>query len=226
MLIIGCDLRVDIVFVLDISKSIGQRDQDLADKNFKDVTTFVSNVVQFLNISLTNSMVGVIEFARWANIKFNVSYYTDKSDLLNAIDNLEYGNIEDIIHETTNTPHALNLLRTAGQEGGELGLRYDSSTTHIAVIITDGRANTYKHTGNRKRKDDKDTKKAARDLHESNVYDQIYCVGIRGKMNEIDNKQLEVIASDPSLTFVLGDFTEQTFKELEENLTSLVCGRK
>ena len=68
-------------------------------------------------------MVAVVEFARWANIKFNVSYYTDKSDLLNAINNLEYGNIEDIIHKTTNTPDALNLLRTTGQEGDELGLR-------------------------------------------------------------------------------------------------------
>ena len=117
-------------------------------------------------------------------------------------------------------------MRTTGQEGDELGLRYDSSTTHIAVIITDGRANTYRRTGNLKRKDDKETKNAARDLHESNVYDQIYCVGIKGKKDEIDTKQLEVIASDPSLTFVLDDFTEQTFEELQENLTSLVCGRK
>ena len=212
--------------MLDISKSIGQRDQRLADKNFRDVTTFISNVVQFLNISLSNSLVGVVQFARWADIKFNVSYYANKSDLLHAINSLKYGNITDVKHETTNTPNALNLLKTAGQEGGKLGLRYDLSTTHIAVIITDGRANTHKRTGNRRRKDDEDTEIAARDLHEANVYDQIYCVGIRGKRDEIDTKQLEVIASDPSLTFILDDFTEQTFEELLENLTSLVCRRK
>ena len=46
-------------------------------------------------------MVGMVEFARWANIKFNVSEYTNKTVLQKAIRDLEYGNINDRRHETT-----------------------------------------------------------------------------------------------------------------------------
>ena len=223
---IGCRPRADIVFVVDISKSIGKGEQADADFNFREVKTFISDVVEFLSIGPNRSLVGVVEFARWANITFSVSNYTDKHNLLDAINNLEYGDINNIRHETTNTPDALDLLRFEGREGGELGLRYNSTMPRIAVILTDGRANTKKRTNNTRQEDAVNTENAARLLHQSNVYSQTYAVGIRGKNNDINETQLKVIASDPTLAFILDDFNIQLFNELQQNLFRLVCGRK
>ena len=94
---------MDIVFVIDISVSIGQRNQDTAESNFKRVKNFILNVVDVLHIGPKHGMVGVVEFARWVNITFSVSEYANKSDLQTAIRNLDYGNINDLRHETTNT---------------------------------------------------------------------------------------------------------------------------
>ena len=222
----GCRPRADIVFVVDISKSIGKGEQVDADFNFREVKTFITDVVKFLSIGPNSSLVGVVEFARWANITFSVSNYTDKRDLLDAIDNLEYGDINNIRHETTNTPDTLDLLRFEGREGGELGLRYDSTIPHIVVFITDGRANTKIRTGNTQQEDAVNTENAAGFLHDSNVYNQIYAVGIRGKRDHINETQLGVIASDPTLAFILNDFNTQLLNDLRRDLIRIVCGRK
>ena len=89
---------MDIVFVIDISKSIGQGNQHTAELNFDQVKGFLLNVVNFLTIGPDNSLVGVVEFARWADIRFSVSEYANKSDLQTAIRNLEYGNINNLTH--------------------------------------------------------------------------------------------------------------------------------
>ena len=212
--------------MVDISKSIGQGNQDTADLNFQRVKEFIVDVVKIIRIGTNYSLVGVVEFARWANIIFSVSDNTNKPDLLDAINNLEYGDINNIRHETTNTPDALDLLRSEGREGGELGLRYDSNIPHIVVFITDGRTNTKRRTGNTREKDAVNTDNAARLLRDSNFYNQIYAVGIRGKNNDIDETELEVIASDPTLAFILDDFTIQLLDDLRQNLFRLVCGRK
>ena len=221
-----CRPRADIVFVVDISKSIGQDNQDTADLNFGQVKRFITDVVDILRIGTNYSLVRVVEFARWANITFSVSDYTDKRDLLDTINNLTYGDIDNITHETTNTPDVLDLLRNEGREGGELGLRYDSTIPHIVVFITDGRANTKKRTGNTRQEDAVNTDNAARLLRDSNIYDQIYAVGIKGKNNDLNRTQLEVIASDPNLVFMLNDFNPTLLADLRQDVIRLICGRK
>ena len=222
----GCRPRADIIFVVDISKSIGKGKQSDADLNFREVKRFIANVVDFLSIGPNSSLVGVVEFARWADITFSVSNYTNRHDLLDAINDLEYGDINNDRHETTNTPDALDLLRFEGREGGELRLRYDSTIPHIVVFITDGRANTKKRTGNTQHRDAVNTENAAGFLHESNVYNQIYAVGIKGKNDDINETQLGVIASDPTLAFILDDFNTQLLINLRQDLIRIVCGRK
>ena len=212
--------------MVDISKSLGQGNQDTADLNFERVKTFIVDVVKIIRIGTNYSLVGVVEFARWANIIFSVSDNTNKHDLVDAINNLEYGDINNITHETTNTPDALDLLRFEGREGGELGLRYDSTIPHIVVFITDGRANTKKRTDNTQKEDAVNTENAAGFLHDSNVYNQIYAVGIRGKRDDINKTQLGVIASDPTLAFILDDFNTQLLNDLRRDLIRIVCGRK
>ena len=223
LLFTGCQPRVDIVFVLDISKSIGQGNQHTAELNFDRMKNFVLNMIDALSIGPEHGMVGVVEFARWAEIRFSVSEYTEKSDLQIAIRNLEYGNINDLRHETTNTPDALKLLRTEGQEGGALRLRDDAD--HIVIFITDGRANTKKRTGNSRTTDAVNTDIEADLLHSSNIYDQIYTVGIRGKNDDIDETQLRAIATDPTLAVILDDFTPEELEDYRQDLMTQICGR-
>ena len=65
--------------------------------------------------------------------------YTTRLELENAINSFVYSTITNPNHVGTNTPHALNLLRTTGRSGCELRLRDDPTTSKTAVIITDGR---------------------------------------------------------------------------------------
>ena len=174
-----------------------------------------------------DSLVGVILFARYAVINFNVSRYTNKSHLEDAIDSLVYSEITNPSHIGTNTPDALNLLRTAGRSGGELRLRDDPSASKIVVFITDGRANNRPITGIRSRDMDSiDTDIAAEQLHESRIYDQIYAVGVQGDNDDINGTQLEAIATDRSLVYNITGFTQQIFEEIQLNLTRFVCRRK
>ena len=46
-------------------------------------------------------------------------------------------------------------------------------------------------------------------LHNESIYDQIYTIGIRGGNNEINDTQLKIIATDPSLYEELDDFTSE-----------------
>ena len=202
----ACQPKMDIVFVLDISKSIGKNKQSTADLHFDRMKKFILDVVVFLSIGPNNSMVGVVEFARRAEMRFSVSQYTDKSDLQTAIGKLRYGNINNRRHKKTNTPDALKLLRTKGHAGGALGLRDDAD--HVVVFITDGRANTGKHS---KKTDALITDTEANLLHTSGIYDQIYSVGIGVK--KINETQLRVITTDPSLYENLNDFTPKLLED-------------
>ena len=93
------------------------------------------------------------------------------------------------------------------------------------MFITDGRYNTKDLIGNSisKKEDAQNTEDVAARLHESGIYDQVYAVGICGNKN-INFVELEYIASDPSLVYIIDDFDEQQFEVLQQNLTKAVCG--
>ena len=221
---------MDLVFVLDVSISIaggGSGNDTIGNLNFKRVTTFVNDFIRNIRIGSNDSLVGVILFAQYAVVNFNVSRYTTKSELVNAINSLMYSKITNPDRKGTNTPDALNLLRIAGRSGGEMRLRDDPTTSKIVVVITDGRANNRPITKNPNRDMDSiDTEIAAERLHESRIYNQIYAVGIQGDDKDINVTQLEAIATDPSLVYNITGFNQRLFEELQHNLTRLICRRK
>ena len=157
---------------------------------------FVANISIALDIGLQRSLVGTILFSTNAGIVFGVTQHTDEASLLTAIDNLPYNG------GATNTAAALDLLRTAGQPGGALNLR--NGFTHVAMLITDGRSNSQQATLT-----------AASNLHSSNIYDQVYAIGVSGA----DATELNAIASDPSLVFFTGNLDSDSIVELEQNVT-------
>ena len=194
----GCELGgADVVFVLDTSNSIRPQ-------NWPFMINFTASVARFLDIGLNDSLIGMILFGSRANIHFNVRRYLDQDSLVEAILGTEYN-----ISIGTRTWRALNLLRGSSQPNGTMMLR--EGFPHIAIVITDGRSQNHTLTNI-----------AAQRLHDSNIFDQVYAVGI-GNNRRINREELRQIASDPSLAYFLNDFEESLFVELLQNISQQVC---
>ena len=168
--------------MIDESSSIA----DITFDGFDLIRDFVANITSTLDIGLQGSLVGVILFSTNANVEFGVTQHTNETSLISAIHNLPYRG------GGTNTAAALDLLRTAGQPGGALNLR--SGYTHIAALVTDGVSS-----------DQQATLTAASALHSSNIYDQVYAIGVSEAVN-VGEAELSAIASDPSLVFSTSNF--------------------
>ena len=215
----ACELKLDIVFICDVSLSIG------SDANFDVIKTFIISLINFLEINPNANCVAKILFARHANISFGAQEHTNANDLIAAINSIVWSEIPELARTGTNMAEALDLLRTAGGSGGELRCRDDDMATRIAVFLTDGRPNTNDLTGKTRQEDAQCTEDAAARLHESGIYEQIYAIGIRGNRN-INFRELEFIASDPSLVFIVEDFNPDLFEEVQRDLTRIVCTGK
>jgi len=180
--------------VLDDSGSI-RRDR------FQMIREFTEQISRLLDIGTQRSLVGVILFSTTASIHFPVTQHTDASTLLPALNpGLPYSG------GGTNTNLALDLLRTAGLNGGALQLR--PGFAHIAMVLTDGQSNNRGLTLT-----------AASNLHASGIYDQVYAVGVSGAVAD----ELNAIASDPSFVFSIDNFDSTDFAALTQNITTQLC---
>ena len=227
----GCDVgKVDCVFVLDVSVSIEN------DANFGLIRDFVTQAASFMSIGVNETLFSVLLFARHAWINFTIPSYTNRADLINAVDDISYFDVSELNRTGTNIPEALDLL-TDGAQDGRIGLRADANYKH-AIFITDGRANTRdlaetllgRRLNNTERQqlrqeDEENTLLAAMRLHDSGLYDDVYAIGIRGSHN-INFEELEHIASRPGLEFVIDDFTEAAFQAVLQELSGEICERK
>ena len=212
-----CEVAIpcmDAVFVLDISKSIEN------DTNFNLMKDFVKNTSHLINISAECSHAAVILFARNATIKFDLNEYTDITSLTDAVNKIVYSEIDIEVRTGTNTPAALDLLRNASSDG-RLGLR--EGFVHIGIVITDGRP-YLKHEGFSKGKAIDLTETAGNRLHEAELYDQIYAIGIKGK-KEL-GVTLSFIADPKELVFPIAGFDEELFAELRRNISRELCNCK
>ena len=207
---------MDGVFVLDISQSIGN------ENNFELMKDFVTSTLPLVNISAECSHAAVVLFAANATIMFNLSKYTDVTNLTNAINKIRYSNFTEETRTGTNSPAALDLIRIAGKDG-TLGLR--DGFVHIGVFITDGRPHL-KHINSSIKGEEANrmTQIAGERLHEAGIFDQIYAIGIEAKKPLGDT--LDLIADPKSLVFSIDDFEEELFMELGRNITERFCNRE
>ena len=225
MFVLACDLgKVDSVYVLDISLSIKN------DTNFGLMRDIVVQFAQQLVIGEDDVLFSLILFARQANIIFNISQYTNRADLIEAIRNISYFDTPKLDRTGTNIPEALDLVREAGQDG-RLQLRPDATFKNV-IFITDGRSNTIQERiGMRIRGRERDrqlavdeanTIEAARKLHESRIYNNTFAIGIRGG-KDINIMELDHIASRPEFRFDIQDFTTEAFQEVIQRLSGEFC---
>ena len=197
--------------MLDISISIKN------DDNFNLMKEFVTSIFPVLNMSAECSHAAVILFARNATIRFDLNEYTDITSLTNAVNEIVYSEIDEEVRTGTNTPSALDLLRIAGSDG-RLGLR--DGFVHIALVITDGRPNL-NHEGISRDEASELTEIAGDRLHEAEIYDQIYAIGIEGSKPLGDT--LKFIADPEGLEFPVAGFDEEFFDELRRNISGQFC---
>ena len=228
--IAGCDVgKIDCVYVLDVSLSIQN------EINFGFMRDLVIQSAQQSVISEDDVLFSLILFARQANIIFSTSQYTNRADLISAIDQMSYFDTPELNRTGTNIPEALDLLREAGQDG-RLGLRPDAVYRHV-VFITDGRPNTIQLTeermGRRLRgrerqeqldRDAENSIRAARRLHQSRIYNDTIAIGIRGT-HDVDIVELNSIASRPDLRYEIQSFTTEAFQAVIQQLSEEFCDR-
>ena len=188
---------LDLYFVLDSSGSVGS-------SNFQLMKSFVYDVVNGFDIGAEDTQVGVISFSSTARFHFYLNTYNDKTSLLAAINNIGYTS------GGTNTAAGLDLLRTAGYTSASGGRPLTQAIPRVAVVVTDGFSNSFSATVT-----------AANNLHATGV--QAFAVGVGSNVNDAE---LEAIASDPSQVSLLTGFDVSQFEALQMSISSAACTGK
>ncbi|CAG2199900.1 COL12A [Mytilus edulis] len=132
------NLKADIVFALDSSRSVGF-------SNFKKQIDFVKDFVNRFSIGSTRTQISVVTFSDTVNNEFSLNEYQNKHRLINAINNIPYR------LGATNTHLALEFVTQnsfLSANGGR------SNIKRIVIILTDGKSQIPDQT-----------KKAAEQLH-------------------------------------------------------------
>ena len=119
-----CQARVDVVFVVDSSGSVGSA-------NFRNIITFMYRIIDRFNIGPDSTLVGLVRYSTRARVRIRLGSYTVKSSLLGVIRGL---NPET--NGRTNTPMAIRLATRQ-----LTGRRARADAKKIMIVITDGMSN-------------------------------------------------------------------------------------
>ncbi|XP_067857054.1 collagen alpha-6(VI) chain-like [Heptranchias perlo] len=113
----------DIIFLIDGSRSIYGPD-------FNKVKTFIETLINKTEIGESRVQIGVIQFSTQTRLEFQLDQYTDKQELLKAINDIEQ------LNEETLTGRALSftIKYFDSSRGGRTGER------QYLIVITDGEA--------------------------------------------------------------------------------------
>ena len=175
-------MNKDIFFVLDTSRSIEKKD-------FRKVKTFLKEFVEEMTIGPNDDRVGIIIYGNEADIVFNLSNNTNKTDLLNAIKH-------NVTHkrEATDTAEALCKLQYGFNES-----RISTTVLRIAIFMTDGDStalyrNNICH---------QNTLEAAAAVHNLQPPVLVYAIGVSDNVNV---EELEAIATTSDKYFHIENF--------------------
>ena len=194
-----CDtagLRLDLVFIIDSSGSIGS-------SNFNALKQSIENIVTPLTISRRGTRVAVVQFSTDVSLLFNLNAHEEKESLLEAIRNIRY------IGGFTDTAEALRLLRTSTLNE-LLGVRPVEGIP-VAILITDGQSNN-----------PTDTKLQALALRNSTEF-EVFVVGIG---NNVRKDELINIAGDPQSVIQIENFNASEFDRFENLFAVQACRGK
>ncbi|KAJ8319985.1 hypothetical protein KUTeg_001572 [Tegillarca granosa] len=124
--LIECGLaKVDLVFVLDSSTSVGQG-------NYNKMLNFLKEFLTNADIDSGSIRVGVVSYSTGVHVEFQMNDYTTQQEVFNAIDNIPYR------YGSTNTADGLRKMHNemfTAKNGDRDGV------PNIAIVITDGVSN-------------------------------------------------------------------------------------
>lgn len=189
-----CQVDTDLVFVLDESGSIGNA-------SFQEVKTFVRDFVhQLTSQSQSGDMimnrVGIIPFSSSAREYIALNSSIVGNELLTQIAELRYNG------GGTNTAHGLELMR-------EQAWRDEISILRLAIVLTDGQSN-----------DRPATLLAAQAVHDYDPPITVYAIGVG---DNVDEAELETIASEHELYSHLDAFDPSLFDSTRESYSYQIC---
>ena len=194
-------MNTDLFFVLDGSGSIGS-------SNFDRVRQFEHDFVSKMEIGPNDNQIGTIVFSGEAQMQFSLNAYQSKSDLLSAIQTIVYPS------GSTNTPDGLcKLVRYGFVE--QNGARPTSAAIfRVAIVMTDGKSNQQSQECGW------DTLQAADAVHNLKPPVLVYAIGVT---NNVNDQELQAIASSPSYITYLDSFNENILQEAQEEHIYQVC---
>jgi Mg-chelatase subunit ChlD len=166
-----CGTQLDVVFVLDLSGSIGDANE------YQTVTNFTREVVAGLS---STTRIGVVTFDTTAQSVFYLNTYSSRRQLLNAINFYAPGG-------TTNAQAALNEARTDQYISGN-GDR--SGVQNVVIYVSDGKSDVLEGSSS--------SANAAEMLKNSGEGVLIYTVGMTDSPN---TSELSNISTAPNSTY-------------------------
>ena len=167
--------------------------------NFANLRNFVVDVIAQFEIRANSTRVGVIRYASSAAIVIQLGSINNVQQLTTAINNIAFTG------GGTSTHAALDLVPTAF-----VNARINEGTPRVVILITDGLSNNPTLTA-----------EAATRVHNENII--VYAVGIGSNVNEVE---LQAIASDSRFVFRITDFTPGAFAEELRPLQMTACTSK
>ncbi|KHN76197.1 Transmembrane cell adhesion receptor mua-3 [Toxocara canis] len=179
--------KTDLMFLVDGSGSIGS----YVFKN--EVLRFVKEFVELFDIGLDNTRVGLIQYSDQIRHEFDLSQYTDKASVIQAISQVHY------LTGLTRTGAAIQHMVMEGFSERRGARAESDEVARVAIVITDGRSQ------------DNVTEPAiaARKLHVN-----MFAIGVT---DHVLASELESIAGSPAHWFYV-----DRFKDLDTRLRSLI----
>jgi len=118
------ECRRDIIFVLDESGSVGS-------DNFDLMKSFVSELVDGLDIDSGNTRVGLVTYSTGIGEKFQLNDHSTVDDVQSAISSLSYSEGWTYTHEALEYVRTTMLTTYNGDR---------SDVPNVVVVFTDGKS--------------------------------------------------------------------------------------
>ncbi|KAM6179406.1 matrilin-3 [Erethizon dorsatum] len=182
---------LDLVFIIDSSRSVRPLE-------FTKVKTFVSRIIDTLDIGAASTRVAVVNYASTVKIEFQLQTYSDKQALKKAV--------ARIAPLSTGTMSGL-AIQTAMDEAFtvEAGARGPtSSIPKVAIIVTDGRPQD-------------EVSEVASQARASGI--ELYAVGV----DRADMESLKTMASEPLEEHVFYVETYGVIEKLSSRFQETFC---
>ena len=130
--ITGCTSSIDLVYVVDSSGSINERDGS----NWDRVKEFIVDITDEFTIGADDVRVGIVRYSNQANVELYLRETTGRAVVESAIRGMGY------LDGTTNTAEGIELARTDVFDTGDANQNGDrSNIKNVMIVITDGQAN-------------------------------------------------------------------------------------